>query len=282
MIWVWSLCPCLDRILYLDSLKINQLNRPRAVEEVAGGKGLNLLRAHRALGGEGRAFLPLGGWAGEAIRALASQEGLPLAPFSGPPNRLCHILVHGKKATEVYEPCPPLRAYWRPAPPEDGLGVLSGSLPPDLSPEEVLEALRPFAVDSASAFAKALELRVGLIKPNREELARLQPGPPLEAARRLFRRYGVRILASLGRKGAFLVGPEGTFWASLPPKEGNPVGSGDALLGGFLAVWVQGGDSERALRYGVAAGWSNVGRGGGRILREEVEEVQWQVRVERL
>ncbi|WP_105318177.1 1-phosphofructokinase family hexose kinase [Thermus tenuipuniceus] len=273
MIVALTPCPCLDRALEVEELRPGALHRPKVVYERAGGKGLNLARAVGRLGGEAVAVAPLGGWAGARLRRLARQERLPLLGVSGPPNRLCHILLHPGGPTELYERCPGpggsvLRRMARVLP--KGLRVLSGNLPSGVEPLEALRLLGPFAVDSSSAFAAALQAGVGLVKPNRAELAALRPGDPLEAAQGLFRETGVRILASLGEEGVVYAGPEGLLWARGPRREGNPVGSGDTLLGAFLLGLERGEPIPQALALAVAAGTANVGRGGGDVDPQEV------------
>ncbi|MFN4073368.1 MAG: 1-phosphofructokinase family hexose kinase [Thermus sp.] len=288
MIVAFTPCPCLDRVLLLPGLTPRALHRPLGVVERAGGKGLNLVRAVVRLGGKGVALAPLGGWSGAEVRRLARREGLPLAAWRGGRTRLCHILLAPEGPTEVYEPCPPLGlrglAHMARLAPE-GTRVLSGSLPPGLAPEEALRVLKPFAVDSSPAFPAALRLGggagVGLIKPNRQELAGLHPGAPQEAAEALHRASGVRVLASLGEEGAVYAGPEGVWWARGPRREGNPVGSGDTLLGAFLLGLEEGWPLGEALAFAVAAATANVGRGGGEVALAEVRELLPSVEVGR-
>lgn len=287
MIVAFTPCPCLDRTLVLEELRPGKLHRPLRVVERAGGKGLNLVRAVVRLGGEAVALAPLGGWSGAEVRRLAKGEGLPLMALRGPRTRLCHILLPPDGPTEVYEPCPPmgergLARMVQLAP--QGLRVLSGNLPPGLDPEAAVRIFRPYAVDSSPAFAKALglaHLGVGLIKPNREELARLHPGPPQEAAEALHRTSGVRVLASLGGEGVVYAGPEGVWRARGPGREGNPVGSGDTLLGAFLLGLRAGWPLGETLAFAVAAATANVGRGGGDVSLVEVRALVPAVEVVR-
>jgi fructose-1-phosphate kinase PfkB-like protein len=287
MIVAFTPCPCLDRVLLLEGLSPGRVHRPHGVVERAGGKGLNLVRAVTRLGGKVVALAPLGGWSGSRVRSLARKEGLPLVRLPGGPTRLCHILLAPEALLEVYEPCPSrgkevLRRMARMAP--EGVRVLSGSLPAGVEAREALELLRPYAVDSAQAFQAALELgpsTVGLIKPNREELAGLHPGPPGEAAVEIYRSTGVRVLASLGEEGVVYAGPEGVFRSRGPGRRGNPVGSGDTLLGAFLLGRVEGWSLERSLAFAVAAAVANVGRGGGEVDPLEVQGFMEAVEVVR-
>lgn len=287
MIVAFTPCPCLDRVLVLDELRPGGLHRPQVVVERAGGKGLNLVRAVIRLGGDAVALAPLGGWSGAEIRRLAKEEGLPLRVLRGPKARLCHIFLFPGGPTEVYEPCPGLNArqlarmvHLAPK----GLTVLSGNLPPGFEPKQALQILRPFAVDSGPAFAEALglaHLGVGLIKPNRVELAGLYPGPPQEAAEAIYRASGVRVLASLGEEGAVYAGPEGVWRAWGPIRRGNPVGSGDTLLGAFLLGLEAGWSFGEVLAFAVAAATANVGHGGGDVSLAEVRELLSRVEVRR-
>ncbi len=104
-----------------------------------------------------------------------------------------------------------------------------------------------------------------LIKPNREELAELTGRPAedeadLRRAAESLRGKVEHVLVTAGPDGAFLLGDEGA-WRGRPAVDPadvvNTVGSGDSLLGGFLAEWARTGDPRSSLRTGLAAGTAN-------------------------
>src|SRR5437879_12358188 len=80
-----TLNPALDKTLCVDHNAPGETLRARRVIDIAGGKGLNVARALRSLGGEVRAFVPLGGHPGAQVADLAREEGIEIVavPVSG-------------------------------------------------------------------------------------------------------------------------------------------------------------------------------------------------------
>jgi 1-phosphofructokinase len=147
--------------------------------------------------------------------------------------------------------------------------VASGSLPPGV-PDRFYYALGRrltergirFAVDtSGPALTAALGARPTLVKPNREELAEFA-GFPIDSiadvvrATTVMREAGAgTVLASLGADGAVLADEQGTQHGESPVDRGrSTVGAGDAMLAGYLAGGVTGGNALiEALSWGAAA-----------------------------
>lgn len=282
-----TLNPALDRVMDLGTpLRVGELQRVSEVREQAGGKGVNVARAVRALGGEVLTAGVLGGFSGRKFEALLNYEGLTgqfLWSGAGE-TRQCHILLEGTgiHPTEINETgfvvsVDLLARLLSGLPP--GPLVMSGSLPPGLTPAEfqTLLRLRPGAVvdTSGPALTAALESgKVSLIKPNRAELEAItHTGAGLRTARELYAQHGTRILLTLGEGGAALIG-EQTVQATAPQiRAVNPVGSGDSLLGAFVWAEQQGLSPAEALRWGVAAGTANAQAGGPQALKRRQVEV---------
>ncbi|GIV91642.1 MAG: hypothetical protein KatS3mg056_0351 [Chloroflexus sp.] len=70
--------PAVDRILITPGLRVGQEQRVHEVLVAAGGKGLNVGRALRALGVNATIRAPLGGITGQHVSHLAQAEGLAL------------------------------------------------------------------------------------------------------------------------------------------------------------------------------------------------------------
>ncbi len=243
---------------------------------------------------------PLGGFNGRKFRALLEAEGLRGAFTEvGGETRVCTIVVDGSAhPTEINEAGPEVeetawRALLEGLP--DGRLVVSGSLPPGTRPEVVAAMLaarnEPFAVDAhGTALLAALAAGADLVKPNRrelEEIARLlglpSPEDPLATAVDLRRRYGARVLVTLGDEGALLVADERLHAQAPRVDVTNPIGSGDCLLGAFLWAEEAGEPMKRALALATAAGADNARRGGGgQIDGGAVRALAREVRVERL
>lgn len=268
--------PAVDRTLHLDrSLSSGALHRVRRTRELAGGKGVNLARAVRALEGDVVVAGFLGGCNGTKFRRLLHQEGLE-GVFEDVPEetRECHALLDGPgHPTEINERGPTVAApAWRsllerlPA----GELVISGSVPPGLTDDEFGEIVaslprRPVVDMSGPSLAAAVKAGAALMAPNVSELASLmeRASASVRDAVAFHETQGVPILLSMGAKGAAYVG-ERSYLAHAPEVAvDNPVGSGDCLLGAFLWARAGGCDLPEALRWGVAAGSDNARRGGG-------------------
>jgi 1-phosphofructokinase family hexose kinase len=313
--------PALDRTLTLGrGLEPGTLHRVTHVREAAGGKGVNLARAVAALAasdpagdpaqGDAHAGVvapgvvvagPLAGFNGRKFRSLLEAEGLAgtLTEVTGETRECTIVLDGGAHPTEINEAGPEVdEAAWRAllAKLPEGRLAVSGSLPPGTPPATFAALLadlpRPVVVDAhGPALLAALEAGAELVKPNRRELAEAasalgltSPDDPLAAAEALQRRYGARVLVTLGEDGALLVCGRERWLAHAPRVDVvNPVGSGDCLLGAFLWAEDAGEPAERALALGVAAGADNARRGGGGTVDgAAVRELAGAVRTERL
>jgi len=266
----------LDRTVRLDRpLRRGALHRVRNLRELPGGKGVNLARTVRALGGDVVVAGFLAGWNGAKLRELLQDERIA-GVFEEVPGetRECHaILDDGAHPTEINEAGPevPQQAWERllgrlPA----GTAVLAGSLPPGIDDDAfgrlVAGLPEPPVVDmSGSALATAVSAGVAMIAPNRAELAALlgRASASIDDAVAYYGAHGVPVLLSLGSEGAAYLADE--RWRVRAPEvdSTNPVGSGDCLLGAFLWARARGHDVADALRWGVAAGADNARRGGG-------------------
>jgi 1-phosphofructokinase family hexose kinase len=257
----------------------------RVTHEAAGGGGVNLARVVKALGGEVIVAGFLAGWNGQKFRQLLSNESLPgiFQEVEGE-TRECHILLDGRpQPTEVYESGPTVSIEdWaklvRKLP--SGKIVISGSLPPGITPDFFRSLLREFprrpVVDtSGPTLVAALEAKVALVKANHAELAGVvgRDSAGVEEAIELFQEYQTPILLTQGASGAALIGRE-SYWAKPPEiTVRNPVCSGDSLLGAFLWELAQGYTSAQALRMGVAAGAENARATECEVTAEGIREL---------
>ncbi|GHF38207.1 1-phosphofructokinase family hexose kinase [Deinococcus metalli] len=263
----------LDRTLRLDRpLMPGRLHRVPEVTVAAGGKGPNLARIVRALGGETCVAGVVGGHNGAHFRALLAAEGLHgvLEDVEGE-TRECHILTQegGDHPTEInemgpmYQPDAVARLLARlPAGPVAVCGSLAPGTPLDAF-RAMLRALDGPAVDSSGpGLHAALESGASLIKPNEHELEALTGHGTVDSARELYARTGVPVLLTRGPEGAAYIGAEVCVVAAPHVEVRNPVGSGDSLLGAFLYARQSGETIPDALRLAVAAGSANALLGG--------------------
>ena len=81
--------PSVDRLFEVERLVKGDIHRPSGFVQVAGGKGLNVARAARSLGGDVCAVALLRGHNGRWL-----QESLALDPFGG----LCCVRNHRNRS----------------------------------------------------------------------------------------------------------------------------------------------------------------------------------------
>jgi 1-phosphofructokinase family hexose kinase len=282
----------IDRTLIVPGFRAGEALHAERALVVAGGKGPNVARVIRLLGGEARCAGFLGGHSGRLFAELAEREGLRGAwTWVEHETRTCVIIVdpeHGQ-ATGIYEPGATVSL-------EDWVRLqadvlrestgtsavcFSGSLPSGVPPKAFADLIaslsavgRQVWVDtSGSALQAALAARPFGIKVNGPEvgavLGRDVQGvaAALEAADELWRAGPTLAVLTLGASGAVLVS-ETERWHAQPPsvQAMSSVGSGDAFLAGLVTGLECGSGCSEALRRAVAAGTANaLSAGGGRF-----------------
>ena len=311
MIATVTLNPSLDEWMRLGSLRMGTLNRAAGFARYPGGKGVNVSRVVRTLGGRTVAFGLAGGEDGTILRELMNRLALPHRFVTVPGstrNNYKIVTDHPRALTEINMAGPRIRvsalqALWRQlaaARPRPRCAVLSGSLPPG-APTPIyrrwIGALRRLGVPcvlDASGEALQQGFRAGpwLVKPNRHEAEELLGRPvrgrraQLRAVRQLLQRGPALVILSLGAEGALLgraSPPE--VWAARPPsvRVDSAVGAGDSLVGGFLVGWAAGQPLVEAFRLGVAAGTATAMTPGTELChRGDVRRLLRRVTVRRI
>jgi 1-phosphofructokinase family hexose kinase len=303
--------PSIDRTAVVDRLVVGEIHRPREVVAVAGGKGLNVARAARALGVPVSAVVVLAGHAGRWIDDELVRLRLPHeAVWGRGETRTCVSVLDrsSNQLTEVYEPGPSVSdTAWRrferlarqtvratPGP----LVALSGSLPPGIAPASAGDLVRAaraaggrVLVDtSGEALLAAIAAEPMTVKVNAAEAAialerRVETeDEALAAARELTGLGAERAVITRGAFGA--VGWDGIVgWAVDPPKGAGShgVGAGDAFLAGLAAAIRRGERLDACLRRAAAAAAaSTLVAGPGNLARETARRLLRATSVRRL
>ena len=287
MIVTLTLNPAIDRTLWLTSaLQRQGLHRTTRVEEVPGGKGINVAGTLLDLGQEVLALTFRAGLNGERLARLLERRRIPhqLVEVDGE-TRECQTLIDPSGAlTEVYErgsAIGPADLYRLSTliPQACDLWIsVSGSLPPGLSLADFsewlvgLKSLGHLAVDtSGPALGTAIEARPYLVKPNQDELVATGL-----SAQQIWQQHGVGVLLSRGADGLEYHGPQGSYIqdaASIKPV--NAVGAGDATLAGFLMAQAQRLPIVEALALAAACGAANAEEAGaGSVQPARVEQLR--------
>jgi 1-phosphofructokinase family hexose kinase len=284
----------IDRTLTIDELRPGEVLRFDDVAVTPGGKGVNVARVARAL--DVRAMLVgfAPGHTGQAAARLLADEGLDVevVPVGGELRSCAIVLERGGRVTVMNEPGPPLGAGdWGRyegvvAAQVERQAVLacSGSLPPG-APEDGYARLVVLARERGAQavvdangprLAAALGARPDFVTPNLAEAEGLLLGRPDEtveagdpagvrqraaaAAAGLVASGARTALVTAGAAGAAVVAEAGEpRWHAAPHVEvRNPIGAGDALVGGLCVGLERGEPFDSAVALGLATAAASV------------------------
>ncbi|MCD6449594.1 MAG: 1-phosphofructokinase family hexose kinase [Thermotogaceae bacterium] len=310
MIFTLTMNPCLDRYLYIDELKEDDTVRVKRFSDYPAGKGIDVSRVIRELGGVSVAITLLGGSTGRKIEELLDEEGVIYTAIRvEPETRINIILQVGKRQYRLSLPGEPvekeklekvretLQALIRPG----DVVVISGSLPTGVSPDfytGIIFMLKHWGIkvyfDSDGENLKAgLIAEPDGIKPNIYELSRVvnrkineeDINEVINAAKEIYDNYKVKeIIVSLGNSGAVLYTKDGVWKVKVPKLPVvSAVGAGDAFLAAYVLKKTEGADCAEALRYAGASGAATVLTPGTQLCRKkDVDALYYRVEVEQI
>lgn len=307
MIITLTLNPAIDQTLVLPRFVAGDTLRVKASRFDPGGKGINVSRVIRELGGESVAMGFAPGSLGRYIEQTLEAQGIAcdFVHTKGQTRTNITILDESRHLhTILSEPGPftepkyvdelavRLRRRWRSG---DWL-VVAGSIPPPLSAsvysDIIQEATRAGVHTVLDADGEALAAGAAahpdMLKGNRRELERLlgrhldDEESTLQGAREVQARGVRQVVVTRGREGAVAVNGE-RCWRGIAPRVRavSAVGSGDAFLAGVVLALSRGGGIEDALALGVAAGTAAVLNPGTELChRREVDILLPRVKVQ--
>lgn len=299
-----------DRTYEVEGYTCGGYHRPHAGYVSAGGKGINVARALRALGRQVVVTGFLGGFSGDFVYCELDRLGLAgeFSRISGESRTTIAVVDRAtgvvtrldERGPEVSEEDVELLcAGWAELVGYASAAVISGNPPPGMSPEaygRLTAAARrqgvPVLVDAHEEFLRqALPAAPDVISPNLAELSWLS-GHPLEgmqeivAYSRSLTEGGVgTVCTTLGARGAVVVTAHGEAFEVVAPEVEvvSPVGAGDCAVGGWLAAMEEGRDLRERGRWAVAAGAAACRHAAAaEITREEVEELVARTRIEEI
>jgi 1-phosphofructokinase family hexose kinase len=314
MIITVTLNAAIDRTLAVPNFRLGR--RHRAVEQtaMAGGKGVNVARALKALGQPVIATGVAGGPTGTRIIEHLTEEAIL--------NDFVRIREESRTSTAVVDPTSGEQTEINERGPAvsdaelelfvdkllylakgAGVCVFAGSIPRGVDVElyaRLIEELRRLGVTTILD-SEGEPLRLGtraaptVVSPNEPEAEELVGH---EFADEEDRRIAMREMLELGAKEALMTrsdgclalvgaGQEGQrhlYRATLEPLEPvSSVGSGDAFLAGYVAARYAGSDPERCVRFAVACGAESTQHfGAGVVDPKEAERLLSDVELETL
>jgi 1-phosphofructokinase family hexose kinase len=298
--------PALDRTLTVPGFRMHEVSRATRVMQAAGGKGMNVARVTRLLGGEAICAGLLGGHTGRLLAQLAAAEDLiGHWTWIEEETRIATAVADesGRDATLINEPGPVVSdAQWQQF--AESVAQVAqnaqavtfcGSVPIGPAPAQFAGMLSACAGQGIPVWADTsgewLRVATGVrgvnIKVNGDEIAVLAGRAvagvqdAARAARALQHERGLtRVVITLGKHGAAMAGTTGA-WIATPPRVHavSTIGSGDAFLAGLVNALNLGADEPDALRCAIAAGSANaISVGAGRFDLADYRDALAQVR----
>lgn len=276
MIYTVTLNPAIDLLLYIEALHPGKIHHSFEEYIFPGGKGINVSRILNRFQIPSTALGFAGGFTGEHLSNVLQKEGIQTNFIKISEDTRINIKLKNKAETQINGPGPKLseKEIWDFLNEFDKINdsdwvVLSGSKPSSLPKDFyqiLMEKLRkkniPFILDiSGEELRKGIQKNPFLIKPNQEELEELfrkshdSLNDYLFSGRKLLEMGAQNVLISLGQDGSLLFANDNIYKANVPKgKTINSVGSGDSMIGGFLAAYLETKDLIESFRYGNMAG----------------------------
>lgn len=292
-----------------EDLRVDDANRVRAECLFAGGKGIDVSRAIRHLGGDSMALGFIGGHNGQILVDMLKAEGVTpyFTPISQETRRDIIVsqvrrgsqtLLNARGPAVTADEWRSFLTHLRMLDLRDSYVVLGGSLPRGLPVDAYRQIVALVQRHGARAILDADGpcLREGLkakpfaAKPNLNELRRvtnrvLTTDAQIFAAATALNQKGVGVvIVSLGRRGLLVVSGTECFRA-MPPsvKVRSTVGAGDSTVAGFVFCHSTGKALEDCVRFATASGTAATLAPGNQLCQpRDVQRLLSKVRLSRL
>lgn len=278
MIYTVTFNPSLDYIMRVEHFEEGETNRSCQEDIYVGGKGFNVSTILSRLNLETTALGFVAGFVGKEIVHHLKYRGFQcdLCELESGVSRI-NVKLKGQSETEINGNGPEISQekldefLKKLECIKDGdTLVLAGSIPSSL-PNNIYETIMKLlshkdvrvVVDATNdLLKKVLPYHPFLIKPNHRELEELfdvkinTQEELIGYAKELQKQGAINVLVSLGKDGALLMSENHHVYkcASVKGQLINSVGSGDSMVAGFLAGYMQDHDYSNALALGTACG----------------------------
>ncbi|MFT4104867.1 MAG: 1-phosphofructokinase [Lacrimispora sp.] len=263
MIVTVTMNPAIDKTVDIDRLERGDLNRIKRVELDAGGKGINVSKTIKELGGKSIAAGFVGGINGTIIKHVLADQGIEtdFVEVNGETRTNLKVVEENGEVTELNEPGPEvskeqledllnrLDGYAGP----ETLFVLAGSIPKGI-PTDIYRRITEAAHQKGAKvlldadgplFSESLKASPDMLKPNRSELERYyqmdyraSEQELVSMGQKLLENGANMAVISMGQMGAvFLTNEKQYRCPGLLVKAHSTVGAGDALVGAMAYGW---------------------------------------------
>ncbi|SHH69469.1 1-phosphofructokinase [Clostridium grantii] len=284
MIVTVTLNPALDKTMEIDDFNLEKINREKRSRVDAGGKGINVSKVIKSLGGESLATGFIAGNAGNFIKQQLDSFGIQnnfVITQGETRTNLKVVDLKNKTYTDINENGPFIseeelfnaEKKVQDSINEESVLVLSGSIPKNLSNKVYFNMITKAKEKGAKVIIDAdgdllkESIKAGpyLVKPNIDELERLYgvklntTDEVIECAKKLFD-FGVElVVVSLGGDGSIFITREKTLIVEpIKVDVKSTVGAGDSMVAALALSLDKNYPFDEVVRLSVAAGTAAV------------------------
>lgn len=278
MIYTVTFNPSLDYVVNVPSFETGKVNRTTTEIIFPGGKGINVSIVLNNLGIKNKALGFNAGFTGDTLIELLNERGVEteFIKIDSEMTRI-NVKLRAQMETEINAQGPEiteehLQEFY------DKLDelksgdylVLAGSIPASISKsiyKDITKKVKDKDINVVVDATNELMLNVlpykpFLIKPNMHELGDLfgvtinDREDVIEYAQKLKDMGACNVLVSMAGDGAILLADDDKIYEADAPKGEvkNSVGSGDSMVAGFIASYMEHKDYEKAFKMGVCTG----------------------------
>ena len=307
MIYTVTLNPVLDRIVEVEELIYDDVNTVVKEKKYPEGKGIDVSRVIKELGGQSIAMGFVGGYNGLEIVGRLVNEGI-ICDFTKIHNESrAHITIFQRKKklqTLLGTLCPEISQievdeFFRKVQeiPANSYVVISGNVPQGMSDSfyaQLITTLKEKDVKvildtDEEALKRGADAGPYLIKPNIHEFGRLVETNvnEVEDIIKYARPYEDKIkyiVVSMGARGVVGISKEGNFHV-IPPKINvrSSIGAGDSFVAGIIFALSENTAFEDALALGVACGTASALNPGSDLCKmNDIDMMKKEVRIKNI
>ena len=307
MIYTITFNPYLDRTIDIQELIYDDVNEIVDEKRRAGGKGIDVSRVIKELGGQSIALGFIGGYSGLELESRLIYEGVvcSFTRINGETRTNITVYQRNKKIQTLLSTSDPdvspveIAAFHNTLKeiPRGSYVVISGNPPKFVNENfyaQLVVTLRDNGVKvildtDGEALKKGASAGPFLIKPNIHEFGRLVEKNVLSVEEIIeyskdYRDTVEHIIVSLGARGVIAISRNDVYYAT-PPKirVGSSIGAGDSLLAGLTYALSEHRAIEEAIVLGVACGTASTLNPGIELCKkEDVDIIKKDVIIKRI
>ncbi len=307
MIYTVTLSPFLDRIIDVEELIYDDANIIEEEKRRAGGRGVDVSRVIKELGGQSIALGFIGGYNGLELEGRLINEGV-ICDFTriNSEMRTNNIVYQRKKKLQTllstHEPevdSLEITSFFNKIKeiPRHSYVVISGNMPKGVNENFYAQMIITLKEKGAKvildtdgeALRRGVDAGPYLIKPNIHEFGRLVANNVSSVEEIInyakpYQNIVEYIVVSMGAMGVVGIN-RNEYYSVVPPKikVRSSVGAGDSLVAGMVYAMSEGKIFEDAIAMGVACGTASaLNSGNGLCRREDVEIIKKDVIIKKI